>query len=479
MDGLSRRELLAVAGAVALGAAAPGVRGNVVPARARSAPRVIVVGAGLAGLVAATELERRGWRVTVLEARPRLGGRVLTLREPFAGGQHAEAGGEFIDRNHTRIRALVRSLELELDDVRRGFGRLEDVGFRNGRRLAFGVYAPPALRREMARFTNALFELSAAVDPLDPAASPGALELDGRSAASLIDALGIDGHARLLLEQYLRDDYGVEPERLSLLYAPQAERLYRGVPGGAIEQFRVRGGNDRMIARLARRLRGDVAVDTRVDSVTQTAAGVEVRAGGAAFEAERCVLTAPLPAMRSIAFDPPLEPQLAAAIAELQYARVTKHVAQYERRTWRRDGFSGTAYTDLPVASLYEATDQQPGRRGILISYAAGELSPPTAERLGAIDRLQHARAGIDRVFEGTAAAWAGGSSVAWATEPESGGAWCSYAPGQVTAYWRALRKPAGRVHFAGEHTSEFTGYMEGAVRSGERAAREAAIAGA
>ena len=161
---------------------------------------------------------------------------------------------------------------------------------------------------------------------------------------------------------------------------------------------------------------------------------------------------------------------LASAIADLQYGSVTKNALQYPRRVWRLNGYSGGAYTDLPAGSIYEATDQQPGRRGILLAYAGGGRSAHF-ERLDPEDRGAAAARQMRKLI-GARPAPIAEESVSWALEPLTGGSWTAYAPGQVTAYWRALREPFGRVHLAGEHTDAFTGYMEGAVRSGQRVAQ-------
>ena len=476
MPELRRREFLA-AGAGALALAGTGVWPRPGGSSAGDgAPRAIVVGAGLAGLTAAFELERRGWSVTVLEARDRLGGRVLTVRRPFAGGQYAEAGGEFIDVNQTRIQAYARRFGLPLEDVRRGFAGLEDLVYRHGRRFTTDAFTDAAARRGLDRYGEAAFELGRGIDPADPTASPRAKRLDLRSAADLLDRIRARGRARFLLEAMFRDDYGVEPERLSLLYVAQAEALYRSVPGGQIERFRIRGGNDRLVRAFARRLARPPLHGTPVSAITATESGVVVTAGEKNLEAEYCVVAVPLPALRDVGFTPALPEPLAEAVERLQYARVLKCLLQYRRREWRKRSYSGTATTDLESGTFYEATDQQPGRRGILTGYAAGgrsvrlETAPDRA-------RLRTAARGADRVLG--AGAPTAGESAAWAQEPFSGGAWCCFAPGQVTAYWRALRTPAGRVHFAGEQASRFVGYMEGAIRSGEKRGRGAVIAAA
>lgn len=448
---------LAAGGAIALGR-----RGSGDPPT-----RVIVVGAGLAGLAAAYELGRAGFAVTVLEARGRIGGRVHTVREPFRGGQHAEAGGEYIDLPHTTIRRYAAQLGVGLEDVRRGGGG-RTAAFVGGRMRRWAELTDyPAIRP----FYSRLYGLARPLDPEDPAARGAAL--DARSAADLIDEAGVRGRPRWVLETWIRDDYGVEASELSLLGMAAAERLYFNTPDRAIEVFRIRGGNDRLAAELERRSGAELRLSTPVTSIARDPAGVQVRAGNASFAAEWCVLAAPLPALRAIEFDPPLPAPLAGAIAEMGYARIAKTLIQYRRRFWRRLGFSGDTFTDLPLGTTWEGTDQQDGRRGVLISYAAGRTHDRLAAR-SAVGRGQLATVGrgLDRVYPGSARLALGGEGVDWAGEPYSGGCWVQAAPGQVVPYWRSLREPAGRIVLAGEHAARrYSGYMEGALRSGVAAA--------
>ena len=431
----------------------------------------MVVGAGLGGLTAAAELERAGWEVEVLEARDRLGGRVHTLR--FDSAQHAEAGGEFIDTRHTEMIAAVRRYGLELEDVRRGWAGLDELVYHNGRRQTLDRFrGGGADARQLGRFSSELYSLLDRVSVSDPGAGRGP-EFDRVSMAEFLDRLGISGHARFLIEMQYVGDYGVELRRLSLLCALFAEKVAWDQPSSGVEAFRVRGGNSRLVEAIAGRLAHRVRTGSAVVEVERGDSGVTARtADGEAVEADQCVLAAPLPAMRRIDIRPALAAPLAAAVAELGYATSAKTVLDCRRRFWRERGLSGDVYSDLPLGATWEATDQQPGRRGLLITYTAGTLGRAAA-RASPRERFRTAGRGVGRVFPGSQPLVDDAASVAWAGERYSGGCWVNYRPGEVTRHWAALHDDPsdGRVHLAGEHTERLTGYMESAVRSGIAAA--------
>lgn len=467
MTELSRREVLAVGAAAAVSLYLGTGRDGPTGARARRG-RAIVVGAGLAGLSAAWELERRGWDVTVLEARDRLGGRVRTLRG-FAGGQVAEGGGEFIDTTHRLMLRFARRFGLPLEDVRRGGGRYEDVAYVDGR-------LEPLVRlydREYSRSADLLYaaarRLGRPLDPADPAAA-GARH-DRRSVAGLMDELGIDGDARMLIDRDIRDDYAIEPERLSLLFFLIENKVTWGTPASGVEAFRIAGGNDRLAGAFARRLRRAPHLGAPVTSVRRRGSGVRVRARGEAVEGDVVVLAAALAGLRGVRFDPPLPAAVAGAIRELQYGPVAKTALQYRRRFWRRRGFSGDTLTDLPFSASWDATGRQRGRRGVLLTYASGEAGFAAAG-LAEPALTDSTAAQLERVYPGSHRLLDSGAVVPWANGPLDRGAYSAYAPGQVTDFWTALRRPHGRIHLAGEHTATQVGYMEGAVESGLRAAR-------
>ena len=461
---LSRRAFLGTTAAAGLALAAPGCGGG------EPRARVVVVGAGLAGLVAADRLASNGVEVTVLEARERLGGRVLTVRDPFVAGQSAEGGGEYIDAVHVEMLGLVERFGLELDDLRLvGSGRA--LVLAAGRRASYGeLLAQPGVGAARERFYAAAAALAGSLDA--SGGGPRAAELDRRSAASLLDELELDPIARFSLEEEIRDDYAAEPERLSLLFLARAERPYTKVPDRQIEPFRIQGGNDQLIEALADAFGGSISTSRPVEGISQRDGGVSVAAGGGRFQADWCLVAAPLPAVREIEFDPPAAGPIAEVIERSAYGMVTKTLLQYRRRVWKAEGLSGDAITDLPVGTTWEATCAQPGVPGILISYAAGRYGEEAAA-VGETEGVLRAAAGAARLFPGSAGELGPTARIAWPNERFSGGSYIAPAPGQALAQ-PLLRRPAGRIVFAGEHTDDrFPGYMEGAVRSGQRAANQ------
>ena len=428
---------------------------------------VVVVGAGLAGLVAADELAREGFEVTVLEARDRVGGRVLTVREPFAEGQIAEAGGEYIDTAHTEMLDLVERFGLELDDLRElDEGRIVLL-FDGEREVIEDV--PAGVQEEIDAFFGEAVELAEEIDPED--LSGEAEELDGVSVAEVMEERDLSEEARFVLTRQIRDDYAAEPDRLSALWVVLSERAYLDVPDNEAEVFRIQGGNDQLPKALADDI-GGVELSMPVTAISQDDSGVRVRAGGGEVAADYAVLAVPLSVLGGIEFSP--EPDEAqAAAAATQYGAATKMLMQFSRRTWTEEGLNGDSFTDLPVGSTWDATDAQPGTAAILTGYASGRLGISSAQ-IDEPARIQQGVRGADQVFPGSAQAFSTGASVAWLDEPFSRGSWVAPAPGQVLALREGVGSPLGRVYLAGEATAQkFSGYMEGAVRSGQRAARE------
>ena len=393
---------------------------------------VVVVGAGLAGLACARRLQELGFQVTVLEARDRVGGRVLTLRDTFDDGRYAEAGAEFVAVHHEQTLGLLRRLGI-------GFGfadRFSPDVYRRGRRHSFKRFVTDKTGADIGRFRVRLARLRP---------SPA---LDSRSAAWLIRDLGLSDRARFLIGHELSEGYGVEPEYLSLLFLVQQSRVSRD----AVTVFRIRGGADRLPLALARGL--DVQLEEPASHIERRASGVSVDG----IDADFCVVTVPIPVLASMEFEPELPSALRAAVERLAYGHGVKTVLQYER------GPTRGVVADLTFQTAWDldrrlVTGYSTGRNGILL----GSVSRRTRPLLVADE--------LDDVYPGSRGLFELGESYAWHTDGWSQGTAVAYAPAQVNRFQAALRRPLGRLHFAGEHTDAFAGTMEGAIRSGRRAA--------
>ena len=434
-------------------------------AAARS--RVIVLGAGLAGLVAATDLRARGWDVTVLEARERVGGRVLTIREPFTGGQVAEAGPEFIDDSHARLLARVAALGLRTQRRPAAGSRDDTVSFRGQVRTESEL--PSSVARGFLLWQNALDEIADGIDPEAPDTAARAEELDSRSAASLLDSLGLDDLARFVIAGVTGSEYACDLEQLSLLFLAQQEVL---PTGGESEAMRVEGGNDQVPKLLAQALGGAIVTGAPVTQVKWTADTVEVSSGAMTVHGRHLVVAIPPPALRNIAFSPALPTAVASWVHDMELGAATKTITQYSERFWRRAGPSGwgESLADLDYRVSWDATDTTDTPGGILTAFTTAQYG----EALGRLDdatRIARVQQQVEGVLGGAPRLRGATFTRVWQQEKFTGGGYAHFRPGQMVPWWKPLRDPVGPIRFAGEHTEALAGYMESAVRSGERIA--------
>ncbi len=442
--------------------------------------RVAIVGGGLAGLSAAVALRHAGWDVVVLEACDRVGGRVHTLYEPFSSGLHVEAGGESIDDNHTHIQALARHYNLAL--ARRPADKLETAGFyRAGQRgvLSAVTNADPGALSGYLAFGDALIAMAGNLDPAHPERASGAEKWDQQSLADFAATQTLDPNAMLLVQSDYRGNYNAEFNQVSLLFVLQQSVVDEALSESGVETMRIARGNSALPEAMAHDLGSSVRLSSPVTKIDQQSWGVRLHVGtgvGASgtVDAARLVLAVPPPVLRNVSFSPPLSAGLSAMIAELNLGHALKVSTQYSKRFWLAEGLSGFTITDLPFGVGWDATDSIPGnadRAGVLTQFVTGSA----AQRGAALDdrtRIEWFQPQLDAVYpEGKADKSSIVTTMAWANEPYTRGGYAVYAPGQMARFWPLLREPYGPIWFAGEHTETLAGYMESAVRSGQRVA--------
>jgi monoamine oxidase len=474
---MTRRQFL---GASGLGVAAAVLAGCTTKPRPQPATtgRVVLVGAGLSGLTAALALRAAGWEVVVLEARDRVGGRVHTLYQPFTDALHVEAGGESIDDNHDQIQALARHYRLALSH--RPVNKLENAAvYGGGRRSVLKSITasdPGALGGYLA-FSGALISTAGDLDPTHPELAAQAELWDGQSLQDFAAAQALDSNSELLVQTDYRGNFNAQFDQVSLLFVLQQTIADQSLPDSGVETMRIAAGNSALPEAMARDLGSAVRLDSPVIRIEQRSWGVRVQAGPGGtttVDAARLVLAVPPPALRAVAFDPPLSSEVAAMVNELDLGHALKVSTQYNRRFWLPEGLSGFTITDLPFGAGWDATDSMPGgaeRPGVLTQFVTGDAAKSGA----AIDdraRIASFQQQLDSVYpEGRQERSAIATTTAWTAERYTGGGYAVFAPGQMTRFWPLLRQAHGAVWFAGEHTETLAGYMESAVRSGHRVA--------
>jgi monoamine oxidase len=472
----------------AAGAAGPA---EAAPAPARRPQRVIVMGAGLAGLAAAYELVEMGHTVTVLEARQYAGGRVHTLREPFDDGLYAEAGAIDFSASYRHLVRYVKILDLPTAPPQEGPQWV--VYYLRGKRFAVKWDANtkepdwplPLTAEERQLGYNRMFQkYFAIIDKIgDPGAPGWSVEpwksYDTMTLASFLKRQGASDAAVELLSDTLPFGYGWS--QVSALHRLLSDIALFFLDASQISMV-IAGGNDRLPLGLAKRLGDRIHYGAAVVKVMQQPGRVRAvyrRNGGAEewVDADRLICAAPCPALRNVEFQPELPAARRQILEQLEYNPVTRIYLQVKRRFWTAElgDLWASAQTDLPIQNVFEDPLGRPaglGPRGILECHVKG----PVAVQLAAMDepaRIAFALDNMEKAYPGLKSNFERGTSVAWGTDPWAGGGYAWWKPGQLTSWAPELAKPSGRLHFAGEHTSLLGRTMEGALESGNRAARE------
>lgn len=432
--------------------------------------RVVVVGAGLAGLRVAERLRAAGCEVVVLESSRRIGGRVRTVHSPLRSGQHVETGAEWVDDHHERMHGLIDRFGLRVEGAGEQWSRVRRLVHLDGRLLTGDelTRVSPSVLDEIAAYEGHIEAVTAGLlDPSRPNDHPEAPSVDRRSLADVAAAVGLGRIAALLTRRDAQGEFAAEPAEVSLLFVAQ-QRAYqrRAAAGAQIRAHRVEGGLSQLADAMADELGPCIRRAEEVHAVEQRGADVVVRTRAGSLVADHVVLACALPAVRRLRLRPLPPPDLWAAITGLGYGTVTKTALQWPGRSWA----NGYLTTDRRVQRVYEPTVDGAGSPAILMAYCGGEGGHRWAQ-LTERARLELAAAEM-QVIHGFDTAPLAGVSRAWSTHRRYGGSYAVYRPGEVGAFWDVLRAPWGRVHLAGEHVATCTGYMEGALESGDTVSR-------
>lgn len=444
---------------------------------------VAVVGAGLAGLVAARELLRAGVEPVVVEARERVGGRTLNASIGPAPEQVVELGGQWAGPTQERVLALARELGVATFPTwQNGEHQLE----RDDRIVRYGGTIPklkPVALAEVGVAMALLDRMARRVGTEAPWTARGARRLDEQTVATFLRRTLRTAEARLAMRLAVESVWACDPADVSLLHLLFYIRsggsldLLLDTEGGA-QQDRFAGGSQLLSTRLAEGLGARVRLSAPVRRVVHAAGGVEVEADGVRVRARRAIVALAPPLAGRIAWEPALPPVRDGLTQRMAMGSVIKCHAVYGEPFWRADGLSGHATSLVGPARLFYDNSPPGGRPGVLLSFLEGRAARVAAE-LSAADRRALVLDRLARLFGERARRPEQFHEQVWAAEPWSGGGYAAVMPpGAWTDHGPALRAPVGTVHWAGTETAtRWMGYMDGAVRSGERAAAEVVAA--
>lgn len=484
---MTRRMLIGGGAAAAVTVAGTRPAAAMTPAGAEEVD-VAVVGGGLAGLTAARDLVAGGASVLVLEARDRVGGRVLGRDLPNGGV--TEGGGEFVGPTQDRIKALADDLGIATFPT---YNEGRNLLYRNGRRTPYATDGPlgavppvdPAGLANAAAVQEMLNAMAQEVPVDAPWRAEKAAEWDRQTFDSWLSVHAPVPSARFLIDTACTSVFSAEPRELSLLFVlfyiraagneketGNLQRLTDTAHGA--QQLRFVGGSQRVPVGLAGRLGDRVRLGAQVRRISRAGARLRVEADTLTVSARRVVVATPPPLAGRIDFDPPLPANRDQLSQRLPMGAIGKAIAVYPEPFWRADGLNGQVVSDRGTVRVTFDNSPPDASYGALMGF----IEADEMRRLDGVpeDEIKaEVVADLTAYFGERAASPSGFVVQRWDNERFSRGGPVAFAPpGVLTEYGPWLRRPAGGIHWAGTETSTFwNGYMDGAVRSGERVARE------
>lgn len=421
----------------------------------------IVIGGGLSGLTAAYELQNKGWQVTLLEAKPSLGGRSGMATSEWIGN----------DKTQPVLNKYVSTFKLgttPAPEFVRTPGYLIDGEYFSAADLAT---KQPATADALKRYQKTLDDLARSIDdPQNPAATNTLHALDQITVSSWLDKQNLPATARQLINQDIRTHYD-EPSRLSLLYFAQQNRVYRGVSDRDLRASRLVGGSQVLAQAFVKQIK-TIKTNSPVSAISQDKDGVTVKVGSVGYQADYVVLAVPLRALNKIQLTPALDAQRLAAIKGTNYGWRDQIMLKFKTPVWEsKSRMSGEIYSNTGLGMLWIEPALKGGANVVI------NLSGDNARVMQAFGDKQMVDQVLIRLhafYPQARGSFTGYEIRRYSTDPSMGGAYLAYGPGQISKFWRVWERPLQRVAFAGEHTDTlYPGTLEGALRTGQRAASQ------
>ncbi|MBW4635137.1 MAG: FAD-dependent oxidoreductase [Iphinoe sp. HA4291-MV1] len=443
-------------------------------------PKVLVVGAGIAGLVAAYRLSQAGVPVDIIEARNRIGGRIYTVQNAVGTSIPVDLGGEFIDTIHTSLRSLAQELGLQIADLYTADKDLIQLtSYFQGRKISekeiLQWFTPLAkkIKQDLAAFdkTSVTYRTRNQV----------AIKLDNTSITQYLKEAQVHPILSQIIQVAYTGLYGREAREqssLNMLLLIGTDTSSFQLNAESDERYQIIGGNDQVPRTLARFLTNSIETGTQLEAIATRSDGsyrVSLHSGNRSSERiyERILLALPFSTLRQVSLNVDMPAVKNKAIAQLGYGNNAKLITAYQERIWRTR-YHSTAFvsTDLDFQSIWEASRYQTGSSSLLTNFTGGQSSL-LLEQNSAEFQAHKLLTQLEKIFPGISSVRKGQAIRAyWPTEPYTRGSYACYLVGQWTTIAGAEQENVGNLFFAGEHCSQkFQGYMEGGCRTGEMAA--------
>lgn len=440
---------------------------------------VLVIGAGFAGLSAARALKKAGKTAIVLEARDRVGGRTFTKNVDAGRDSQVwvDLGGQWIGPTQLEIGALVRELDIPTFPM---WTRGDNLVLVNGKTKRFRGTIPRVALLSLLDIGWAQWRLEkmSKTVPLEaPWKAKNAAKWDATSLGDWLDASMWTRTARNFFDAGLETVTAATGHEISLLHALFYIHsggnldILLGTEGGA-QATRIAGGMQSVAEKLAAAL--DVRLSRPVRRIENGADSVIVHHDGGTLRAERIIIAIPPKLVPEIRFEPQLQGARAELVKKMPMGAVIKHTAVYNRPFWRDEGYSGMVVSDEGPIHVVFDNSLPDAMRGILIGFSEAK----NAKKLGALSETERRQAALTcfaRYFGERAKDAVGYSDHVWEHDPWTGGCYGAFMPpGVWTSLGHSIREPHGRIHWAGTETATvWSGYIDGAISSGKRAAAE------
>lgn len=441
---------------------------------------MLILGAGMAGMSAAVELIKLGHDVTILEGQMRAGGRIKTERSSFANGLYADMGAARIPEDHEWTMKYIKEYNLKLHPFNPTEGKY--IHIMKGKKISYTHDKPADINEYPLNLTEK--EKQQGWEGLGNKPLEALLANIGDAKSLNWPPANIAQYDKYSLKEYF-EQAGYSREVADLLMI--GWETEKGMSMSVLETIRelslsfgavrnkIVGGNDLLPTKMAETLSGSIQYGVKVLDLSQTEneVAVTINKGGEhqTLAADRVICTFPLTVVKKLPFVKNLSKEKQKAIQELTYWDLSRTVVQVKERNWKKEGYNGFAATDRPM-EIWDPNYESDSTRGLIAAYIKNDDSQ-LYDKWTDAERYNFSVDQLEKVFPGVKANAEGGYTKCWKEDPWALGAHSIGTRGQMTQVLPHLIKPEGRIHFAGEHASAYHGWIQGAIESGNRAAKE------